>query len=763
LGKPLQSRPYFIAVFDSIYLISKSRVQEKSTPTQKTLILRFYKPITTPGTKLLRRLGLSTQAQILILLLVIVVVSSVGAIWQFANLRGYQVRGRRRVNPAQAKSAQRGGDKRKLSPPEKKLYKEAQRMLREKKIPAAARIFEQLGMPREAIQCLEDARLIHEAASILLRMQRHNRAGVIFARHGMWIDAAQCFKTANMPAEAAKCFREAGDHDQAGTFFEAAGRFEDAAASYEQAGEFVRAARLLFLNNERAQSIRFYAKAGSNSRSVASLNIREDELDMLSAYVCAGNDDAPILNIITAYDRTAQVVLSLLKTNNINLATKLFKKSTVDVGPVLMADINYGDESAQKLAGMFLDADQHDYAGRVLERLEEFESAGNAFEKAGDYERASYCFERSGNKVRAKKLKAMNLESPQRLKYGNNSFALANVTENDSVDNDISGSNEEEEQEAEEGNDEATAFLKVRQASASESIDEDKETDNSETNKEKTDSDSPKHTEVEAKAPIPVVVIPPAPVISSVRNEPLKVEAPMPPPPNSTGNTGNFSLSFLEEEDASNEETKAVPPPSKIPTPAIPAFVAPIPSIPPVPVQTNSGLPLPKPIPLPNLAAVPSMLPDQGNTNPGSAAFHRSKFFADLDYRQKNKMWEIGKTQLLKADETILSYNDEPVGIYVILSGTVSCYKLVKDRDTYVDRMGEAESFGELWLLADQPTTVKFVASTETAVHIIDRTAFNDLLDSDGSIARKLYKRFTMRLLKRLLKPQNPNKNQTAS
>ena len=706
---------------------------------------------------------MSTQAQILILLLVIVVVSSVGAIWQFANIRGYQVRGRRRVNPAQAKTALRGGDKRKLTSPEKKLYKEAQRMLREKKVPAAARIFEQLGMPREAIQCLEDARLIHEAASILLRMQRHNRAGVIFARHGIWVDAAQCFKTANMPAEAAKCFREAGDHDQAGTFFEAAGRFEDAAASYEQAGEFLRAARLLFLNNERDQSLRFYAKAANGARDATSLNIREDELDMLATYIGGGNDDAPIINIITAYGRTASVVLNLLKINNINLATKLFKKSSVDIGPGLMADISYGDDSAQKLADVFLNADQNDYAGRVLERLEEFESAGNAFEKAGDYERASYCFERSGNKIRAKKLKAMNLESPKRLKYGNNGFALANVTENESMANDVKraalNEDEEDEDEFNDGNNDATAFLKAGQSGDS----EDEDNDDSDSNDD--DQTKEDRNDAVAKAPPPAVVIPPAPVISGTKNEPLKMEAPVPPPPVSSGNTGNFSFSVLEEDESGNEETIAVPsaPVTKIPVATVPAFVAPTPSIPPAPVHTNSGLPLPKPIPLPNLSAVPTAPSEQGHTNPGSAAFHRSKFFADLDYRQKNKMWEIGKTQLLKADETILSYNDEPVGIYVILSGTVSCYKLVKDRDTYVDRMGEAESFGELWLLADQPTTVKFVASTETAVHIIDRTAFNDLLDSDGSIARKLYKRFTMRLLKRLLKPQNPNKNQSAS
>ncbi len=698
---------------------------------------------------------MSTQAQILILLLVIVVVSSVGAIWQFANIRGYQVRGRRRVNAAQAKTALRGGDKRKLTPPEKKLYKEAQRMLREKKIPAAARIFEQLGMPREAIQCLEDARLIHEAASILLRMQRHNRAGVIFARHGMWIDAAQCFKTANMPAEAAKCFRESGDHHQAGTFFEAAGRFEDAAASYEQAGEFIRAARLLFLNNERDQSLRFYAKAELGTRDPTSLNIRDDELDMLAAYISAGNDDDPIINIVTAYERAAPAILALLKKNSINLATKIFKKSAEDLGPVLMSDINYGDESAQKLVDLFLNADQQNYAGRVLERLEEFESAGNAFEKAGDFERASYCFERAGNKVRAKKLKAMNLESPQRLKYGNNGFALANVTENDSMSDNV----DRQDDDRTSGSNESTAFLQVEQPGESDSDDEEQSQDSD----DNYDDSSEEESDAEVNQTPPVVVIPPVPVISAAKHEPLKVGASMPTPPGPNGgNTGNFSLSVLEDEDIDNQETMSTPPvpPAPIPVVSVPAFVAPVPVTPAPPVQTESGLPLPKPIPLPILSPVQS---EPGHTNLGVAAFHRSKFFADLDYRQKNKMWDIGKTQLLKADETILSYNDEPVGIYVILSGTVSCYKLIKDRDTYVDRMGEAESFGELWLLADQPTTVKFVASAETAVHIIDRTAFNDLLDSDGSIARKLYKRFTMRLLKRLLKPQNPNKNQSAS
>ena len=82
-----------------------------------------------------------------------------------------------------------------------------------------ARILEQLNMPREAIQALEDAGLIHEAAKILMRMQRANRAGVIYARHAMWDNAAQCFKLANMPLEVAKCYREAGNLPLAAEYF----------------------------------------------------------------------------------------------------------------------------------------------------------------------------------------------------------------------------------------------------------------------------------------------------------------------------------------------------------------------------------------------------------------------------------------------------------------------------------------------------------------------------------------------------------------
>jgi hypothetical protein len=169
--------------------------------------------------------------------------------------------------------------------------------------------------------------------------------------------------------------------------------------------------------------------------------------------------------------------------------------------------------------------------------------------------------------------------------------------------------------------------------------------------------------------------------------------------------------------------------------------------------------PAPAPSPAPTAPAKSEPTP----IDPTLAAFHRAKFLADLDFDQRGKLWAIGTTLDFEAGTTILTYNDEPKGVYIIVQGAVSCYRHVGGKDVYVDQMGESESFGELWLLADQPTAVKFVAAKPTRLRLIDRSAFNDLMDKDGTIARKVYKRFTLRLLKRLLKPQNPQRNQAAS
>src|SRR4051812_28337529 len=90
---------------------------------------------------------------------------AVAAFFTFANARGSKRRGTRRL--AEEARGGNGGQQRKtdartLTGPEKRLYAQAKKLLAEGKVQAAARIFEQLNMHREAIQALEDAGMIHE-------------------------------------------------------------------------------------------------------------------------------------------------------------------------------------------------------------------------------------------------------------------------------------------------------------------------------------------------------------------------------------------------------------------------------------------------------------------------------------------------------------------------------------------------------------------------------------------------------------------------
>lgn len=144
--------------------------------------------------------------------------------------------------------------------------------------------------------------------------------------------------------------------------------------------------------------------------------------------------------------------------------------------------------------------------------------------------------------------------------------------------------------------------------------------------------------------------------------------------------------------------------------------------------------------------------------------FNKIGLVDTLDDEQKAKVWSIGATTTFASGDIILTYDDEPEGIYVVLSGSVNCYRRTGDERNFVDRMGPGKVFGELWLLADQATTVQFVAAQKnTKIHIVRRGPFQELLDNDGTIARKIYKRFTMRLLKHLINPHNHNKNSAVS
>ncbi len=589
--------------------------------------------------------------------LTIAVACIFAALWQISNVRGVKSRGRRRAPAGSDSHGQRSSDTRKLSRLGRKLYNEAQKLLEQGKVPAAATILEQLSMQREAIQVLEDHGFIHDAAKMLMRMQRHNRAGVIYARHGLWEHAAQCFKMANMPAEVAKCAREFGDLAMAYEFFEKAQRYTDAAECCEELGDNLRGARFFLLGSQSQRAMQAFARAAAkNSNSNAKpLDLRTSELQQIAAYLSEGRSDINLAQILKSHGRLVGVIVKQLEQGMSKQAAELIKSVKADIIPQVMSEINYRDQSAHLLAEILVASGHHNYAGNVYEQLLVFDKAAVAFEKANDMQRAQYCYERHGVSGKGNASRVM----PEMPKIG---------------------------------------------------------TPKSNTN----------HT--------------------SALPQPINVRPAL----------AEFALSDLTEDGRRSLEDVFTGKPESLKVPET------IPAAP--PQQLNLAPPAdPSQVQVPKPVAALSPRIEAAREDDGRSSFQKASLCAELSSEQTSALWSIGFTLKFKAGESILNYNDDPRGIYVILKGSVSCYRRIGDKEAYIDQMAAADSFGELWLLADTPSAVHFVAVRDSEVRIVDRAAFLKLLDRDAPIAQRLYRRFAKRLLEKLLNHRDESRNPLAS
>lgn len=587
--------------------------------------------------------------------LTIAVACIFAALWQMSNVRGVKSRGRRRAPAGSDSHGQRSSDTRKLSRLGRKLYNEAQKLLEQGKVPAAATILEQLSMQREAIQVLEDHGFIHDAAKMLMRMQRHNRAGVIYARHGLWEHAAQCFKMANMPAEVAKCAREFGDLAMACEFFEKAQRYTDAGECCEELGDNLRGARFFLLASQSQRAMSAFARAAVKSSNSKPLDLRTSELQQIAAYLSEGRSDVNLGQILKTHGRLVGVIIKQLEQGMSKQAAELIKGVKADLIPQVMSEINYRDPSAHLLAEILVASGHHNYAGNIYEQLLVFDKAAVAFEKANDMQRAQYCYERHG---------------------------------------------------------------------------------------------------VSGKGQLPRVM-PEMPKIGTLKSNINNTSA-LPQSVNVRPALAEFALSDLTEDGRRSLEGVLTGKPESLKAPQ---------SIPAAPTQQLNLAPPADPPQLraPQPVAVLSPRIEAAWEDDGRTSFQNASLCAELSSEQTSALWGIGFTLKFKAGESILNYNDDPRGIYVILKGSVSCYRRIGDKEAYIDQMTAADSFGELWLLADTPSAVHFVAVRDAEIRIVDRAAFLKLLDRDAPIAQRLYRRFAKRLLEKLLNHRDESRNPLAS
>tara|TARA_B100001094_G_C18150989_1_gene783669 strand:- start:243 stop:1901 length:1659 start_codon:yes stop_codon:yes gene_type:complete len=137
--------------------------------------------------------------------------------------------------------------------------------------------------------------------------------------------------------------------------------------------------------------------------------------------------------------------------------------------------------------------------------------------------------------------------------------------------------------------------------------------------------------------------------------------------------------------------------------------------------------------------------------------FNKSKFCQPLEPQERESLWKIGDVISFDKGEIIIDVNEEPSGVFFILEGDINLYRIIEEKLRKIDVMTAPGSFGEFWLLIELKSSVRFEANSPSTLLKIERMQFNNLMDKNGTIARKIYKAFTSRLTEKLLTKDNNN------
>jgi len=144
-------------------------------------------------------------------------------------------------------------------------------------------------------------------------------------------------------------------------------------------------------------------------------------------------------------------------------------------------------------------------------------------------------------------------------------------------------------------------------------------------------------------------------------------------------------------------------------------------------------------------------------------SFYKVGFIADLTDDEKEIIRIAGYERTFISGQTVLDFNESPEGVYFVLKGSASSYMLGESGDEFVHKINRFGTFGEFWLLADIPPTAKFVADEVLKTFVVPKDRFIEIMHKDGTLARKLYKRFTARLIRDVISTQKYKVNREAS
>ena len=128
----------------------------------------------------------------------------------------------------------------------------------------------------------------------------------------------------------------------------------------------------------------------------------------------------------------------------------------------------------------------------------------------------------------------------------------------------------------------------------------------------------------------------------------------------------------------------------------------------------------------------------------GSKQLRRITLFEYLSDSELEDLYEIGEVKLFKPKCNVIIEAESSRGLYVLLRGAVSVFKLDKSSDQLIrlTMLEEGAIFGELSLFDDAPRSATVIAENTCSLFYLDAEGFNEHLDQLGNdLKTRFYKK----------------------
>ncbi len=285
-----------------------------------------------------------------------------------------------------------------LSGEEKNQHDQARKYLAEGQDISAAKLFESLGMVREAVDAYEKAGFYAQGAQALMRINRPHRAGIIFARGEMWADAAKCFVAAEMHEEAAKCYVQTGQFEEAANAYMSVEDFVNAANAYAKVGKFRKAAHAFDLSGDKLNATRQLRLALSSESSLGQGRLTEAELALVQKEGFSTSESSEtVFKALHGDPRLPAMIEGFLLKKDFVRAEQLYKFADTDTRSSLIGKAVDGKIVQDDLIHLLRKVKDHLSLGYILQKTGQSAQAGYEFEQAREWDLAISNYVKAGS------------------------------------------------------------------------------------------------------------------------------------------------------------------------------------------------------------------------------------------------------------------------------------------------------------------------------------------------------------------------------